>query len=354
MAGLLVALAALISSADAHADTRRLADVITVERAGRAGGDPQTPGCLTPASLASAVAAWRKDDRVDARLRVVVVESARGARFVVRRDGEILGERALEAASATCDELREALALTLAVSIDALPAAPASPAKASPPGPPETPRVVPSAEPPAPPATPALRTLHVPVTFGQARAARTASRPFFAFEVDVEGGVALDLVPTPVGALSATVGLRIGPRSAPLGGLVRAGLLLTSAGTFTIGEGTVEARLAAGRLDGCVLFQPGRFGLDGCIGASVGRLAARGSGFDRNAEAAAPWAALTARLAGRLSIIPALALTAGIEGFVPVLAPRLEVEDADHQTKVSVPVPPVGLGIFGGVVVTFP
>ncbi|MFT3775714.1 MAG: hypothetical protein QM820_60985 [Minicystis sp.] len=339
LAGLPLALSIVLGSALARGETRRLAEVLTVERA----------QCLAPATLASAVAAWRKDDRVDVRLRIEVVESAaRGARFVLRRDDEVVGERTLDAAGASCDELREALALTLAVSIDAIPPAPPSPPPAAPPAP-----AAPSVAPPsAPPPAPALRTLHLPSTFGGARASQP-SGPFFAFEVDVEGGVAIDLVPTPVGVLSATVGLRLG-RSAPLGGVVRAGLLVTSAGSFTVGAGTAEARLAAGRLDGCVHFQPGRFGLDGCVGAAVGRLAARGSGFDRDADAAAPWAAITGRLAGRVSIVPAFALTAGVEGLVPIVAPRLEVEDSDHQTVVSVPVPPVALGLTAGVVVTFP
>ncbi|APR86435.1 Hypothetical protein A7982_11784 [Minicystis rosea] len=331
MGGLFCALAVTIASAPARAETRPLAEAVTVEQ----------PACLTADALVRAVSTWRKDDRVDARLRIEIVESApRGARFVLKRDGEVIGERAIEAAGASCEELREALSLTLAVSIDALPPAPAHT---------PSPAVEGTREPPP------ARTLHVPSGFGGARVAKeTPPGPFFALEMSIEGGVAVDVVPAPVGAMSATIGLRIGRRAAPLVGLVRGGLLLTSTGSFTVGSGTVEARLAAGRLDGCLRFQPGRFALDGCIGAAAGRLGARGAGFDRDAEAAAPWVSMTGRLAGRFSILPALALTAGLEGLVPIVAPHLEVESLMHDTVTSVSVPPIGLGAFGGAVFIFP
>jgi hypothetical protein len=344
LVGVLVAFAPVAARAE-----HGLAEAITVER----------PACLSAGALASAVAAWRKSDRLDPELRVRVVETQpRGASFVIRRGDEVLGERSIDAAGASCAELREALALTLAVSLDALRRPPAAPPPAAPPpaaSPPAAPPAV--AAPPviAPPplASPQpLPALHVPPGFLAERARPAPLAP--ALEVAAHAGAAFQLLPAPVALFGGSLGLRLGRPEATVAGAIRAGMLFTTGASFALGTGTATARLAAGLLDGCVLAQPGRFGLEGCAGAGGGALVARGAGFAADQEASAPWAAVHLRLAARLVVARPLALVAGVEGFVPFAIPRVEVEDPQHTVRASVPVAPAALGVLGGAVVHFP
>lgn len=343
--GVLAGVLLFLAPSSARAE-RGLAEAITVER----------PACLSAGALASAVAAWRKSDRLDPDLRVVVLETPpRGASFVVRRGEETLGERAIVAEGASCAELREALALTLAVSLDALRRPP--PPAASPPAAPPPAALPPAAAPPvvtAPPlASPQpLPALHVPPGFLAARAEPAPIAP--ALEVAAHAGAAFELLPAPVAIFGGSLGLRLGRPGAAIAGAIRAGMLFTTGASFPLGSGTATARLAAGLLDGCVLVHAGRLGLEGCAGAGGGALAASGAGYAVDQEASAPWGAVHLRLAARLGVVRPLALVAGVEGFVPFAVPHLEVEDAQHTVKASVPVAPAALGLFGGAVVHFP
>lgn len=337
--------------------------------------------CLSVAGLVKAIAAWRGTDAVMEGLTVSVTEAtATRARFVVRQGDTVLGEREIDAAHASCHELGDALALLVAVALDAAEAsvkrtaavkpAPDTPSSPGPepaptstaPAPPATAPSPPSTTVTASPATTAplstgapivqpARALTIPRDFGAP--APPYSAPRLALEVTAGGGVGLDIVPARVAVVSAGMGLRIGPKEG-LAGVVRGGVLATSTGLLPLGDGQVETRLAAGRLDVCALWVPGRAGLEACAGLAAGWLWAHGTGYDADRETGAPWAGAIVRLAGRLHVAGPLGLFAGADALVPVLAPRLQVQSSDLVTVAEVPVPPVGVGIFLGVAFTFP
>ena len=327
--------------------------------------------CVSADALTRAISTWRGTPEVAADIVVTVTEGpGTRARFVVQRAATVLGERDIDAASASCRELGDALALLIAVALDAAdaeerrargaatPPAPATPTPAAPQAtsaqPPVPPTAAPAAAPaaappPAPPSPP--RPLTVPSGFGAPPDPLTRSR--LALEVTAAGGAAFDFLPGRAALVTAALGLRLGPPQG-LAGLLRAGLLATTTALVDLGDGQAETQLTAGRLDACALWMPARAGLEACAGLGAGWLRAQGIGFDIDRRTGAPWMAVAARLAGRLTLAGPLGAFAGVDALVPVLAPRIEVESPERTSVAEVTVPPVGVGMLLGLAVTFP
>ncbi|HEU4535200.1 MAG TPA: hypothetical protein VFS00_13825, partial [Polyangiaceae bacterium] len=159
--------------------------------------------CWTSESLVAAVRAWLKRDEVDERL-AIEVRHLRGPPerviFVVRRPGARASERAFSDLRLPCDDQRAAVALSIALSIDATLLSR-----------PEPPPVEPPAE--AAPAPPAPAPAPVPKPPAVEPAARRApasrARPPLPVRASVEAGAAFGALPAP--APFAFLGLGVGP-----------------------------------------------------------------------------------------------------------------------------------------------
>jgi hypothetical protein len=345
--------------------------------------------CLSAPSLVQAIGVWRGTTAVAEGVTVTVSQgSGARARFVVRRGDSVLGEREIDGANASCRELSDAVALLIAVALDAAEpgaaaggangaaaggaaasgntsseaaagtfAAGASPGAAPAPAPaPGGTAPLPATGPlpatwPVPQRAFVARPLTIPRDFGAPDNPAAGAR--LGLEITGGGGVGLDVVPAGVPLVTASLGLRFGPRQG-LAGVLRGGVLATGDGQFSLRSGQVQARLAAGRLDLCGLWMPSRAGLEACAGFGAGSVSAHGSGYTLDAATSVPWAAVAARVAGRLNVVGPFGLLAGVDAFVPVLAPRLQVVSTQGAVLGEAPVPPVGVGIFLAATFTFP
>ncbi|WP_044250629.1 hypothetical protein, partial [Chondromyces apiculatus] len=109
--------------------------------------------CLEGGKLAEHVGMWLKTRDLDTRLAIEVAETPEGVRFVVRREGTVLGERTLAVRDVACPEIHAAVALGIASAIDAtllvdLGLAPPRPPEPAPPAPSPTAAPDPATTPP--------------------------------------------------------------------------------------------------------------------------------------------------------------------------------------------------------------
>ncbi|WP_437331929.1 hypothetical protein [Sorangium sp. So ce394] len=201
-------------------------------------------------------------------------------------------------AGATCDELVEAVALTVAILLDSQPAPPPAPPPAAP-APPPAPIAVP---PPRPPPQ--------------------APRGDVALELGAAGTVGmLDLFRP---AAVADVSLR---RSAWSAGL---GAVWLPRQDIEIAPGAVSVGLVAATARGCatLLGELDGFRLSACAVSLLGAVHGAGKGFDPDREAAAPWFAVgaSALAEGPLFGTRALGWAARATLLAPVVRARVTIE----------------------------
>ncbi|WP_044986291.1 hypothetical protein [Sorangium cellulosum] len=201
-------------------------------------------------------------------------------------------------AGATCDELVEAVALTVAILLDSQPAPPPAPLPAVP-APPPAPVAVP---PPRPPPQ--------------------APRGDVALELGAAGTMGmLDLFRP---AAVADVSLR---RSAWSAGL---GAVWLPRQDIEIAPGAVSVGLVAATARGCatLLGELDGFRLSACALSLLGAVHGAGKGFDPDREAAAPWFALgaSALAEGPLFGTRALGWAARATLLAPVVRTRVTIE----------------------------
>ncbi|WP_437720638.1 hypothetical protein [Sorangium sp. So ce861] len=201
-------------------------------------------------------------------------------------------------AGATCDELVEAVALTVAILLDSQPAPPPAPPPAAP-APPPAPVAVP---PPRPPPQ--------------------APRGDVALELGAAGTVGmLDLFRP---AAVADVSLR---RSAWSAGL---GAVWLPRQDIEVAPGVVSVGLVAATARGCatLLGELDGFRLSACAVSLLGAVHGAGKGFDPDREAAAPWFALgaSALAEGPLFGTRALGWAARATLLAPVVRARVTIE----------------------------
>src|SRR5262249_5146522 len=77
----------------------------------REGSDPS--GCVDRAALSAQVVHWLGRSTIDARVAIEVRVEGGALRYLVRREGVAIGERALRLPNATCAEVRAALGLAI-------------------------------------------------------------------------------------------------------------------------------------------------------------------------------------------------------------------------------------------------
>jgi hypothetical protein len=292
--------------------------------------------CLDAKRVAGHASVWLRRPDVDRRLTIEVADAPEGVRFVVRRDGAVLGERTLEVKDVPCEEVQAALGLGIAAAIDAtllpslgVPAPAPPPPPTPPPPPPPTPTSPPAPEPPPPPAPPRERKMPI-VT------------------ATVQGVVLIDVLPNVTLGVSPSVELTIAK-----GFDLRVAALATGTTTVEIGTGTSSAGLIGGLVDACaatVVVDVVR--IRGCGGVIAGVVSATGSGFADPRSATAPWVAPTVRADARWTLTRGFGLFFGVDGFFPGLKPELQVLD-NGSVAASKTFPLAGVGISLGPSLTF-
>lgn len=285
--------------------------------------------CMTEGELSANVRLWLGRPSVDRRIRIVVDQLDEDSlRFVLSRDGKPSAERRFHTADVSCVDLRAAVALAIALAIDAtvmqailepLPATPGPPA----PRPRPAPARPPAPRPPPPPAPAEERVM---------------------LEVEAQVLVLVGVLPEP--ALGASIGA-----AAPLGDSwhLRASGWGTAARSVSVGAGRSETAMVAGQASLCL----DDSSLRACAGAAAGRWSAEGRGFDRDRTTNLPWAALVADLGVSLPLAELVAASARIHGYFPVVRPVLEERDPRGQVLSTREPPPAGLGLSAGLAVGF-
>jgi hypothetical protein len=188
-------------------------------------------------------------------------DAAFGAAVTVEPGGRA---RTLRSTDTTCDALSNAVAVTLALLIDA--------AEASAPAPP----------PPPPEPAPARPIEH------------TSPRPAKRLAATLSlGGGAVTGVTAPIApGVAADAGLVVSRFRATLG------VLWTGTASASLGPGEVREALLAGRARLCFAPIDGVFRADLCSGALVGSMSAEARGYTRNDTRYRPWIALPLELVG--------------------------------------------------------
>ncbi len=250
----------------------------------------------------------------------------RGRVEVTNAAGATVGTREIESSRRDCAEIASAMALAISIVIDPLsltrpPPPPAPVVPPSPPPPPPPPPVVvvePIASPPPPPPPPIVRRAPPP----------PSRRP--AVEVALGGGVTLGHTPAATASVAASVALRWNLVSLALEG---SHAFLSSAELAGVGE--VQASLASGRIVPCLnhRFSP-RFEASVCGVLALGALSATATSVDLARPAAAFYAAVGARLAGRFALSPLLGLRARVDLLGNVTPVSLQIRDGGRERVV--------------------
>jgi hypothetical protein len=259
-----------------------------------------TPGatCLERELLLRRVARWLRRDDVDAGLTIKVQGSAtrkNSASFaMVHVDGR-RAERRIDDAPADCDQFHSALALSIALAIDATLSAPA-PAGEEPLAPPEP-----------------------------------SGPPYFRLAFGVLGHATAGVLTDVSGALSARAEVGFVPWLDVRGSFVASAL---SDQRFPNAEGRFDIQLLAGAIDACLAHSVApHLRLAVCAGAMAGALQTRGH-EDARLDArkdAKPWFGLDGSFEAQAELLPWLALVAGVDLVVPLATQRIIVAASDSN-----------------------
>lgn len=239
--------------------------------------------CLAPDALAEQVASWLGRDDADARLRIEV--RARGdppalVEFFVAVDGVPRAQRDFTNLPVACGDVRAVVSLAIALAIDA--------------------------------------TLLEGIGVGPVEeAVRFERQARVALEAMGSAGLVPDLVVG--GDLAWEVAWSERFES-------RVGVLVTAPAEAGLDPGRVQRWLAAGHAEVCLARSLGAERMRACVGPAAGVLLARGHAFDRPRSTQLPWVAVSARIDARFPLGAGVDLGLALEGFVPIVRPRLVVE----------------------------
>jgi hypothetical protein len=298
--------------------------------------------CVTHGELVASVETWLGRGAIDRRIRIIVQEAEPGRpSFVVLREDQPAAERRFRPSRIACPDLRAAVALAIALAIDAtilqglLEPAPAPPPPPAPGPPPPRPEPPPAAA-PAPKATLGERPAAAAPDAERSLAGEASALLFVGVLPELAwGGSIAALVPA-------------GPLS------LRAAAWATLTSEVSVGEGSAELGMVAGEVTACVSRDLGSAGLRGCAGGAAGGWSAHGRGFDANRAAAIPWVAAVGGFGLELPVGGGAALVGRIHGYFPLVRPVLEVTDPAGAPLASREAPAAGLGASLGAMVGFP
>lgn len=288
--------------------------------------------CLQEAQLESRTARWLERDQIDGRIHIVVRggDAPQAVAFTVQRGAAPPAERRLQDLPDDCDQLHAAVALSIALAIDAtlaeVPKSPPSPPVVAAPDPPPAVAAPPVVAPPPGP--------------------RADGRP--RLRVDAAAGLSSGLVVGLAPAVTARVGFS--PRDWIE---ARAGLLATSTGGlgFSDVSGSYAAWIAAGRAEVCARAPAHeRVDLGVCMGAELGAFVTRGSDGlpGGGVRATSPWVAILAGVSGEVSLWGPVGLGLSVELHAPFQERFIELRNADGSVGATERVDPVGVCILLG------
>ncbi len=295
-----------------------LAGILTLTRAAGATDAPSaavadalsTEGpteCISRDALAEQVAAWLERREIDARITVQVrVDGSPpdAISFVIKRSGKPVAWRQFLEPPQSCADAKAAVSLAIALAIDATILETLG-VVVPPPVPTPTPRPPPPPRPPEPSPAPVPEP---PRTLDAGGA--------------LEGGALFRVLPATAVSGYGGLWVRWGLLEVRLGALASFGV------ETPLGRGTVTTSLAATRLDACFVRAFGAASFRSCAGAATGQLSARGEGYEESRETLVRWTAMALRLGARLPVTGPLAASVALDGFSPVVRPRLVVVDA--------------------------
>ena len=267
--------------------------------------------CFDAPTLARRVEQWRKT-QADPRIQVRLKRSDRMVSFTLVRDDMVLGERTLEVPQAACDDVTDAVAVAVAMALDAN-------------------RAV-STDPPVEPLPP-------------------AESMFSASPADDAESAPALVVPTPRLTVSAEAVFADGllNRVAPgiEVGFDRAWAPWFETQLLFLGvfesSSPVSGSLLAAILDGCTGRTAGPVFLRACLGVSFGAVRTW-----RSDVPALGWGGPTARVDAKISLGLPVSLALSVDGFMPVLRPpRAWCCGGPERDAESTPVAEAPVAAFG-------
>jgi hypothetical protein len=284
--------------------------------------------CLELDRLLGRVKRWLQRDRVEAPIHVHVKGSPtheRSVSFVIDRGGGKRASRAINDAPADCDQLHSAVALSIALAIDA--SDPNAEPGASLEDLPDDEELLEKPEPPSPP----YFRLAI-AALGQAGS---------GVLTDVSWG----------GALRVEVGfLRWLDLRA---GALYSGVTDQNVGDVSLREARFDAQLLSGFVDGCgAHLVSAQFRMLACAGTAVGQLFLQGHGSAIESRApAALWVAMLGSAEVQAELQPWLALGVSVELVVPLAKHRMVLVDLrGEQVGDARTLLPVGVLVGGGLI----
>jgi hypothetical protein len=269
--------------------------------------------------------------------------------FIVLRDesGAVRGSREIESLQSDCSELRESVALAIALMVD-----PDAMIRAPPP-------IVAGVPAPLVAMLPAARAASVPVPAsaddrgstrgGGSATAGAAIHPWTA-EADAQMGLAYGLLPSPAFGLGVGVTLRPpGFWRVRVSGAAFWPQRLAAEGTGSTRLTMVDAGLAVCPL---ALNDGRRLSLELCGGAFLGSLGADGTGFGASHSATSPFVDLAGMATLLVHVISPLSVTVGATFGVAPVRNRVVYEDSGGASQTLYAGPLVnGVGTIGLAVV---
>lgn len=288
--------------------------------------------CLEPDRLVGRIVRWREGADVDATLRVRVRGDAHDPTrifFSVVRVGSEPTERTLDNAPTDCDQLHSAVALSIALAIDAL--------------------LSNERKLPLPAAVPETKDEDQPRL---TRPPPLASGPGFYIELALLAGASVSVLPNT--AWVAASRLQLSPLP---------WLAFAIAGMFTAADelalsgvpGRFDAALLALGLDACAGGETtARFSFFACAGARGGSFATSGYGFERVARSNRRWWGIVASGQARAWVLPTVGIGISVEASFALADRDLVATSATGGGPVQVrTLSRFGLSISGGPVFRF-
>lgn len=316
-----LALILLVRGAAAD-ETRALSDALTVD-------DTQ---CIDREALAAETAAVIGSGSLDTRIAVAVHHEPGTLAFRITREGTVVGERSFGDAGMTCKRMTQALAVALAVSLDAtilerLGAAPKrKEAQIATPEPPPIVAAPPRSERPRVAAPP----LHASLSIRAAMLglAGVLPRPSLGFEV----GASYRFARVPVEVGLAAFG--------------------TKTNDVAFAGGRLDVGLIAAKARACIAAHYGRIRPAACGGVAGGAMSGQGFGFAPGFSRTNPWIAGVGGLEVGFRVVTWLEIAMILDAAVPFAAPRYDVVDGTGLTIASERASPIGgtLGLAVGLV----
>lgn len=288
--------------------------------------------CLSAETLVEHVRSWLGKDEVAVGVRIEVEgdEQASDAAVIIVHTPAGVIERPFEHGPPGCSDLHAVIGLAIAMAIDASVLASLGYDVIEGPQPPspgvdnELPPL--QARRPAAPASPPPRRARV-------RAAAA-----------VRGGLWLGALPGIAGGGQLHVELGWRPWFE-----LRAGVLGGRGGRQSLGSGTVELGLVAGRIDACFGVARRRLRPRLCVGPTAGVYQALGRGLAEAVTVVRPWAAAALAVELRIAATKVFAVDVTLDALIPFIKPVVQVRDKDKPGMIGDAVTFAPIGVVIGI-----